>query len=498
MLVFLEHLASLSTERKAKWSTIATPNRSVLVAFTLPDQDKSQVKELMAMVHKLLQIPYGCEQSYAELVDCALQSDRNWVKWKQENCPAIELARFEDVPDRREKLAPKLKPIRMEMGTLTLSRLWKLGGDVSLEALRDPRYSALPSVTDGLPELAADDAAISEATTDEERDHAREIKASRAWRCLRVGARLYLRYFNAVGEGDVARLVEAEKSRLGKASEAEAVGNDDASTDSEEKEHIDEFVAQGGEREDEPSREASETDDKGNSAEGIDTGKSESRSDVSDDKGNDEIVGPESREQVERNTEQEIKNENESAKDPKEENEHTLDAESEREPDQQAHHESKPEQTEEELHHKSKQEPEHDVHDDSKQEPEHDVHDAPKQAEPDRELEQNYENGAGNEQEQDQTKHDSGVSGSLEPAKDSENAQADSMFVEGAEPPANFDAQAHSSSKVESSVLETTEQYQEPSSPESNTASEQRRGKRAASSEPEENTPSKRSRTSDM
>lgn len=77
------------------------------------------------------------------MVDTVLSRDKNWVRWKVENCPPIErpAVSVEDYLDARENATKVFASKRLRpspMGSLDLKFLSDAENGDSLERLKDP------------------------------------------------------------------------------------------------------------------------------------------------------------------------------------------------------------------------------------------------------------------------------------------------------------------------------------------------------------------------
>jgi THO complex subunit 1 len=224
-LIIMEFLLSLSPKAKEKLSAVKAPNKSV----TYSDQQLSEEDTRWATDMKNAIVEYlrqGTEGPYFNrMVETVLARDKNWVRWKIENCPTIELPTmspdmFVESRTAVTKLATTKRLRAMPLGSLSLDFLGDEDEEAGMEKLKDPERYSLPELSILRRGIADDDFEIEMPTNDESKASAIEGKASKSWKALRIASKSKLVVFDKIENDDKIDLVFEEKPA---AEEAEAV-----------------------------------------------------------------------------------------------------------------------------------------------------------------------------------------------------------------------------------------------------------------------------------
>lgn len=186
-LILLDFLLSLSPASKAKM--VGLTNKSVLYAFTLSEEDTKWAQTTRASIATYLQQGNGTEgKFYYRMVDTVLSRDKNWTRWKAENCPKIERSPV-DVKiylEAQKSLQELTKQTTLPQppGANDLSFLSR---SKSLEALKHPskRYQ-IPSLSDYYKSIQGDELDMEMAMDDQEKSEIEERMAGKLWRALRA------------------------------------------------------------------------------------------------------------------------------------------------------------------------------------------------------------------------------------------------------------------------------------------------------------------------
>ncbi|KAL8816190.1 MAG: hypothetical protein Q9223_004763, partial [Gallowayella weberi] len=181
-LILVDFLLSLTPKAKKKLET--TSNKSVLYAYTLPEEQIKWANDIRNEIAAYLQ--QGQEgKFYYRMVDTVLSRDKNWVHWKAEGCPLIK-----QPPIRPESFiasqtgaqktsAPKrIRPT--PMGSLDLNFLLNTGDEGQahgLEILKKPARYRLPTVEDFKGPIMEDEFDMDMAKTEVEKESVAVAKA---------------------------------------------------------------------------------------------------------------------------------------------------------------------------------------------------------------------------------------------------------------------------------------------------------------------------------
>ena len=141
------------------------------------------------------------------MVLTVLSRDKNWVRWKIENCPPISKPSIspEDYLSARAaaKKATTNKRLRpTALGSLDLKFLAETDNKASLEKLKDPSRYELPSLESFRGKIELDDMDIDMARDEEEKSLAIDAKTSKSWRALRLASTTKITAFDKIEKSD--------------------------------------------------------------------------------------------------------------------------------------------------------------------------------------------------------------------------------------------------------------------------------------------------------
>jgi THO complex subunit 1 len=144
---------------------------------------------------------------FYRVVETVLSRDKNWARWKIENCPsiarpAVSPADYVAAKASAHKATTNKRLRPTPLGSLDLKFL--SGGDdrSGLERLKDPERYRLPSVKSFKSKIELDDMDIDMARDEESKLIAIESKASKSWRALRIASRSKLVAFDKIERSD--------------------------------------------------------------------------------------------------------------------------------------------------------------------------------------------------------------------------------------------------------------------------------------------------------
>ena len=141
------------------------------------------------------------------MVETVLSRDKNWIRWKIENCPSIARPAItaEDyvVAKASARKATTNKRLRPNpLGSLDLKFLSEGDGESGLEMLKSPARYQVPSIKSFKSKIELDDMDIEMARDDESKIAAIESKASKSWRALRIASTTRLVAFDKIERSD--------------------------------------------------------------------------------------------------------------------------------------------------------------------------------------------------------------------------------------------------------------------------------------------------------
>ncbi|TGO57318.1 hypothetical protein BCON_0067g00400 [Botryotinia convoluta] len=209
ILIIMDFLLSLSAKAKEKLSK-ALPdnlNRSVTYADqTLSEEDTKWSLDMKKSIAEYLK--KGADGAFFyRMVETVLSRDKNWVRWKVENCPSI--ARPAVSPHdyitakasaRKATTNKRLRP--NPLGSLDLKFLAESDLQSGLERLKKPERYQVPSIKSFKNKIELDDMDIDMARDEESKNVAIEAKASKCWRALRIAGASKLAAFDKIEKSD--------------------------------------------------------------------------------------------------------------------------------------------------------------------------------------------------------------------------------------------------------------------------------------------------------
>lgn len=208
-LIILDFLLSLSAKSKEKLSKaiIDNPNKSVIYTDQILNwEDTNWVLEMKKFIAEYLKQSHDGPFFY-RMVETVLSRDKNWARWKIENCPSITRPAVtpEDFVEarlsaRKVTTNKKLRPNPID--SFDFNFLVEDESHRGLERLRDPSRFSIPSVSSFKSKIETDDLDMEMASSQEERNLIIQSKASKSWRALRVASTIKLFAFDKIERSD--------------------------------------------------------------------------------------------------------------------------------------------------------------------------------------------------------------------------------------------------------------------------------------------------------
>ncbi|KAK3906484.1 THO complex subunit 1 transcription elongation factor-domain-containing protein [Staphylotrichum tortipilum] len=230
-LIVMEFLLSLSPKAKEKLAAVKVPNKSVTYSDQqLSEDDTKWATEMNASIVDYLR--QGVEGPYFNrMVETVLARDKNWVRWKIENCPSIELPTlspetFVEARTAVTKLATTKRLRATPLGSLSLDFLDDEDDGGAMEKLKDPERYSTPELSSFKLGIADDDFEIEMPNSDESKAAAIEGKASKTWRALRIASRSKLVVFDKIDDDDKIDIVFEDKPTQETEAEEDASAED--------------------------------------------------------------------------------------------------------------------------------------------------------------------------------------------------------------------------------------------------------------------------------
>ncbi|KAK3692137.1 THO complex subunit 1 transcription elongation factor-domain-containing protein [Podospora appendiculata] len=206
-LIVIEFLLSLSPKAKEKLVGVKVPNKAVIYSdHVLSEEDTKWVTEIKKTIAEYLR--QGQEGPYFyRVVETVLARDKNWVRWKIENCPSIEVPpvspqTFVDARESAAKMATCKRMRPVPLGSLPLEFLEDGDEARAMDKFKSADRYELPDLTTFQKKIADDDFEIEMPTNNDSKMAAVEGKASKTWRALRIASRYKLAAFDKVDSDD--------------------------------------------------------------------------------------------------------------------------------------------------------------------------------------------------------------------------------------------------------------------------------------------------------
>ncbi|KAH6841142.1 THO complex subunit 1 transcription elongation factor-domain-containing protein [Chaetomium sp. MPI-CAGE-AT-0009] len=204
VLIVMEFLLSLSPKAKEKLAAIKAPNKSVTYSDQqLSEEDTKWATEMRAGVVRYLQ--KGIDGPFFDrMVGTVLVRDKNWVRWKIENCPSIELPTLSPgtFTEARAAATRLARTRRLPNEARSLEFLGDEDEKSAMERLKDPERYSLPELSSFKDAINDDEFDIERATSSESKASAIESKASKAWRTLRIASKSKLVVFDKIEDDE--------------------------------------------------------------------------------------------------------------------------------------------------------------------------------------------------------------------------------------------------------------------------------------------------------
>ncbi|KAL1874310.1 hypothetical protein Daus18300_003674 [Diaporthe australafricana] len=231
-LIIMDFLLSLSPKAKEELSSIPQVNKSVAyLDQTLSEEDIKWATAMKSEISKYLLSTTPDGPFFLRLVETVLTRDKNWVRWKIENCPPID--RPSVTPQEwaetmsTAKTNTTNKRLRREaMGSLSLDFLNDEQDSNAVEKLKDPERYKLPELKSFKRNIQEDDLEIEMPLSNDSKAAAIEGKASKTWRALRIASRSKLALFDQIESYEDINVLFDEKKAEEQAHEDGEDGED--------------------------------------------------------------------------------------------------------------------------------------------------------------------------------------------------------------------------------------------------------------------------------
>lgn len=203
-LILIDFLLTL-TEKSQKMAYYQNAQKAMQYAFTLREEDTEWALGIKNSIANYLQDgPDG--KFYYRMVDTVLSRDKNWVRWKMENCQPFTRDRVStkdflgaksgaDAELSRKRLA---KPMG---GSGGLQFLTVTDAEKGLVALQQAHRFTTPSAKSYASKVRMTELDLEMVTSDEDKRQLEDRKTSNTWRGLRLASKYRLSSFDRLEHG---------------------------------------------------------------------------------------------------------------------------------------------------------------------------------------------------------------------------------------------------------------------------------------------------------
>ncbi|KAJ8107750.1 hypothetical protein OPT61_g8650 [Boeremia exigua] len=224
-LILIDFLLTLTEKAKSK-PLYQNAQKAMQYNFTMPEQDTEWALGIKTAIANYLQEgPDG--KFYYRMVDTVLSRDKNWVRWKMENCQSftrkrVHTAEFLSSKSDAVRAVAKKRPNEPTGVPSSLNFLYNTEAEKGLSQLRQRDRFNAPSVENYAKKVKTIDLDLEMANSDAEKRELEEKKSSYIWRGLRAASQKHLSSFDKIEHGKGLEALQPVPSQ------SEIAGNDTA------------------------------------------------------------------------------------------------------------------------------------------------------------------------------------------------------------------------------------------------------------------------------
>ncbi|KAI4656147.1 hypothetical protein J4E93_000866 [Alternaria ventricosa] len=230
-LILIDFLLTLTEGSKSK-PFYQNAQKAMQYNFTLREEDTEWALGIKTAIANYLQEgPDG--KFYYRMVDTVLSRDKNWVRWKMENCQPFTRDRvpttdFQQAKSGAQKAVVGKKASKPMGVPGSLNFLYNNEADKGLSQLRQSDRFNVPNAESYAKKVKMTDLDLEMTDAEDEKRQAGEKKSSYIWRGLRVASKTQLSSFDRIEHGKGLEALQPATSSI------EATGVDAAPTASDD------------------------------------------------------------------------------------------------------------------------------------------------------------------------------------------------------------------------------------------------------------------------
>ncbi|KAL2878622.1 hypothetical protein SGCOL_006092 [Colletotrichum sp. CLE4] len=229
-LIIMDFLLSLSPKSKEKLAGNAQNKSVIYLGQVLTEEDTKWATEMKkTIVDKYLK--HGVDGPYfSRMVETVLARDKNWIRWKSENCPSIELPAvspeiFDEAKKTAQRTTTKKRLRATPMGSLSLGFLDDGDDERAMKKLKAPERYSLPELESFKGKISDDNFEIDIARDNQTKAAIVESKASKSWRALRIAGKSRLALFDKIDDPEKIDAIFEEPVDVDESEAAEEAAN---------------------------------------------------------------------------------------------------------------------------------------------------------------------------------------------------------------------------------------------------------------------------------
>ncbi|KAF9696953.1 hypothetical protein EKO04_004911 [Ascochyta lentis] len=203
-LILIDFLLTLTERAKSK-PLYQNAQKAMQYNFTMREQDTEWALGIKnAIANYLQEGPDG--KFYYRMVDTVLSRDKNWVRWKMENCQPftrnrVDTAEVQSSKSDAVRAISKKRPNEPTGVSSSLNFLYNTEAEKGLSQLRQRDRFNAPNAETYAKKVKMVDLDLEMANTDAEKREAEERKSSYVWRGLRTASQKQLSSFDKIDYG---------------------------------------------------------------------------------------------------------------------------------------------------------------------------------------------------------------------------------------------------------------------------------------------------------